>query len=89
MTNPNTMGEAIACPHCGGTGKLAPEQVTLGAKVLIARRAAGLTQLELAAAAMMSRGQLANIETDRTDVPTKTLMRLADALHVKAGDLLP
>lgn len=57
--------------------------------IIVARKAAGMTQHELAMKAAISRGQLANIETDRTDVPLKTLGRIADALVVSAKDLLP
>lgn len=77
----------MRCPHCEGTGELS--KPTFGAMVIVARNAAGLTQHELAMRAAMSRGQLANIETDRTDVPIKTLQRIADALGVSAKDLLP
>lgn len=62
---------------------------SFGAMIIVARKAAGMTQHELAMRAGISRGQLANIETDRTDVPLKTLGRIADALGVSAKDLLP
>lgn len=48
-----------------------------------------MTQLELASRAAISRAQIANLETDRTDVPVKTLLRIADALGVPARDLMP
>lgn len=77
----------MKCPHCEGTGVLT--EPSFGAMVIAARKAAGLTQHEVAAKAAISRGQLANIETDRTDVPLKTLQRIADALGVSAKDLVP
>ena len=77
----------MKCPHCNGTGELnAPN---FGNLVLAARQASGLTQQEAADRAAVSRGQFANIETGRTDVPIKTLLRIADALGVSAKDLIP
>lgn len=76
----------MKCPYCGGTGELA---ATMGAMIRSARETKGLTQLEIANGAGLSRTQITNIELDRTDVPTKTLMRIAQALGVRAGDLLP
>jgi transcriptional regulator with XRE-family HTH domain len=77
----------MKCPYCNGSGEI--QNPTLGALVRHQREKAGLTQEQASRDAGMSRGQLANIETDRTDVPTKTLLRLADAIGCKAGDLLP
>lgn len=79
----------MKCPHCNGTGTLAPESLTVGAMVLAARRAKGWTQQELSEACGLGRSQIANIEVDRSDIPVKTLRRLAEALGVRAGDLLP
>ena len=76
----------MKCPHCNGSGELA---ATFGALVKQARQAKNLTQQDAAERAGMSRGQLANIETDRTDVPLKTLLRLAEGLGVSAKDLVP
>ena len=76
----------MKCPHCNGTGAIV---AGLGDQVLAARRAKNLTQAELANRAGLGRAQIANIEAGRTDVPTKTLIRIADALGVRAGDLLP
>lgn len=77
----------MKCPHCEGTGVLA--EATFGAMVIQARRASGMTQHELAMKSGLSRGQLANIETDRSDVPLKTLQRIAEALGLAARDLIP
>lgn len=77
----------MKCPHCNGTGQL--EHVTIGSCVLAARRKVGITQQELSEKSGLSRGQIANLETDRTDLSIKALMRVAQALGVPAGDLLP
>ena len=62
---------------------------TVGSCVLAMRRKAGLTQEDLASKSGLSRGQIANLETDRTDLSIKALMRVAEALGVSAGGLLP
>lgn len=77
----------MKCPHCDGTGVL--DAPSFGTLVIAARKASGMTQHELAAKSAISRGQLANIETDRTDVPLKTLQRIADALGISAKELVP
>ncbi len=79
----------MKCPHCNGTGDLTPEQLTVSSMVLAARRAAGLTQMELSEKSGLGRSQIANIEVDRSDIPVKTLRRLAEALGVPAGSLIP
>ncbi len=76
----------MKCPHCNGTGEL---DATFGALVKSKREDAGRTQQSVADAAGMSRAQLANIETDRTDVPLRTLLRIADALGISAKELVP
>ena len=77
----------MKCPHCDGTGVL--DAPTFGALVLAARNARGMTQHELSAQAGLSRGQIANIETGRTDAPLSTLTRIATALGVSMNDLVP
>jgi len=77
----------MLCPYCNGTGHLAAP--TLGACLRAARNGAGLSQEQLAQAAMISRAQVANIEADRSDVPFRTLLRLADSLNVSVRDLVP
>lgn len=76
----------MKCPYCSGTGDL---PATFGALVLKARKDAGMTQAELAPLVGVTRAHIANIETDRTDVPLTTLMKLAQALSVKPKDLVP
>lgn len=64
-------------------------QATFGALVRNARMAKGITQAELSAAVGVTRSHIANIETDRTDVPITTLLRIAQALSIDPGELLP
>lgn len=77
----------MKCPHCDGSGELADPG--LGALMLARRKKLGLTQAEVAGASGLGRAQIANIEGGRTDVPTKTLIRIAEALKCRPGDLLP
>lgn len=77
----------MKCPHCNGTGEL--EVFGIGDLVKARRKAAGMTQEELSGRTSISRAQIANIEAGRSDIPVKTLMRLADGIGCKAGDLLP
>lgn len=77
----------MKCPHCDGTGQLSDPDV--GAFVLATRKRKGLTQLELSEACGLSRGQIANLETGRTDLSIKALYRVAKALDVQPRELLP
>lgn len=79
----------MKCPHCDGTGELKPSEVTVGAMVLSFRKSVGMTQQELSAKCSLSRAQIANLEAGRTDIPTLTLRRIADALGCSAKDLMP
>ncbi len=76
----------MKCPHCNGTGEMS---ATMGALIKARREELNRTQLVVSERAGVSRAQLANIESDRTDVPVKTLQRIADALEVSAKDLIP
>ena len=80
---------SMSCPHCGGTGKLMGEQITVGALILATRKAKDLTQADLAQRIGISRTQIANIEIGRSDLPIKTLARFAEALGVSMKDLVP
>lgn len=75
------------CPHCDGTGKLA--SVTVGDLIVTRRKQLGFTQEVLSKAVGLSRGQIANIEVGRTDMPLKTLARFAEALDCTMKDLVP
>lgn len=77
------------CPYCNGTGKLEHGEVTFGSLILAQRRLRGWSQEELAAEVGFSRGQVANIETNRTDIPLKTLARYATAFGCSMKDLVP
>lgn len=77
----------MKCPHCNGTGELAV--FGIGDLVKAHRQGAKLTQEELSERAGLSRAQIANIEAGRSDIPVKTLMRLAEGIGCKAGELLP
>ena len=61
----------------------------LGALIKRARRDAGLTQEQLAAQCGTSRGSIANIELGDQAPPPYRLVRIALALSVEAGELLP
>ncbi len=76
----------MKCPYCNGTGEVT---ATVGALVAHRRKYLELSQEEASRKAGISRGQLANIETDRCDIPLKTLYRLADALESDVRDLWP
>ena len=79
----------IKCPRCGGTGRLAVERTTVGDMILARRQASGMTQEELCKKVMLSRAQIANVESGRSDMPLKTLQRFADALECSPRDLIP
>ena len=52
------------------------------------RRAAGMTQAELAAAAGLSRSYLSEVECGRESISLERAARLADALECRLADLL-
>ncbi len=60
----------------------------LAQNVTSARRRAGMTQLELAKAAELSRATVHLVEAGICDPRLSTITRLADALRVNAWDLL-
>ena len=60
-----------------------------GAHLRRLRSEAELTQEELAEAARLSRPSIVNIEAGRQGVTLATLYRLADALGLEPGQLLP
>ena len=79
----------MKCPYCAGSGTIADKDVHVGQLVLAARLKSGITQAELAAQAGISRGQIANLETGRTDASIQLLKRVAAALSVSMKDLVP
>ena len=77
----------MKCPYCNGTGELIDPQV--GALILHVRLSKGMTQEQVSIGASLARSQIANIESGRSDVPTKTLARIAQTLGVSMKDLVP
>jgi transcriptional regulator with XRE-family HTH domain len=77
----------MKCPYCNGTGDLINPEV--GALILLARQAKGMTQEQLGIGSSLSRAQIANIELGKSDVPTRTLARIAQTLGVSMKDLVP
>ena len=83
------MSDSVLCPRCGGTGKVQQDAVHIGDLVASFRRAKNMTQEKLSQDAGISRGQLANLETGRTDPSLALLRRLANALGCSTKDLVP
>lgn len=79
----------MKCPMCEGSGEMSAEHWTIGTSILATRRAKGLTQEQLSALVGITRPQIANIETGRSDMPTEMLLRFAKALGVRPAELLP
>lgn len=52
------------------------------------RKINGLTQVKLAQKANVSRSVIARYETDRTELSTKNLMKIADALDCTMEDIV-
>ena len=61
---------------------LNPELVRVGATIREMRQMCGLTQEDLARAALISRPYLANIESGRSKPSRRAVARIAAALHV-------
>ena len=55
----------------------------------LAREIAGLTQGDLASRVGIGRTQIVNLEAGRSDTGVTTLVRIARAIGIKAGRLLP
>lgn len=86
---PKKTGLSMKCPHCDGTGQMPMERADFGTMLLARRRAAGLTQDELAKKILKSRAQIANLEGGRGDPSMKTVRAIAEALGCSARDLIP
>lgn len=89
MAKKNGAEPSIQCPHCDGTGRLVIARTTAGDMILARRKASGMTQEELCKKVMLSRAQIANVESGRSDIPLKTLQRFADAFGCSPRDLIP
>ncbi len=62
--------------------------MSLGAELRSARRAAGMTQEQLASTARVDRGYISEIENDHQSPTVDMLRRLCDALGVRASTIL-
>ncbi len=62
--------------------------MNLGWKISQYRNSKGWSQAELAAKAGIAQANLSNIEKGKRDVTVSTLLRVADALEIKAAELL-
>ena len=79
----------MKCPHCNGTGEIGAGDIHVGHLILERRKFAGLTQEELGRLVGISRAQIANVESGRTETSIKALRRFADALNCSMKDLVP
>jgi len=64
-------------------------QGILGGRIKVQRRKAGLTQVQLSELVEISRTALANIEVGNQRTSVFLLARLAEALKISPGDLIP
>jgi XRE family aerobic/anaerobic benzoate catabolism transcriptional regulator len=62
--------------------------IRLGKKIRDIRRARGWRQIDLAAHAELSKTHVCELETGKREVGLNTLERIADALEVKASEML-
>lgn len=60
----------------------------VGAKIRARRQELQLTQQELAAAVLLNRTSITNIEAGRQALSVASLLSIADALSTEPGDLL-
>lgn len=77
------------CPHCHGTGVVAPS--TMGGRIRLLRLKAGLTQAELAAqtGSLISAKNLGGVEQDSNQNPPLAALRaIAKVFGVTVGYLL-
>ena len=84
-----SVDHTMKCPRCGGTGEITLRGLRVGDLILAVRTEKGMTQQDLSAKAGIARSQIANVETGRSDMPLKTLARVAAALGVRTRDLVP
>lgn len=81
-------GTDIPCPRCNGTGKIPPASVSIGDRVRALRSHAGELQEQTSIKLQISRGQLANIEGDRSRPGIELLVSLANHFGVSVDYLL-
>ena len=82
------MGE-VCCPTCKGTGKIPSNMKHPGMAIMGARIAMGKTQQECASAIGISRPQLANIETGRSNVGLDMIRPFAKYFGLEIEELIP
>lgn len=73
----------------GEVRRLPPERAAFAANLHRARRAAGLTQAELAERSGVAQSHISQLETGLWEPRLGTIMALAAALGVEPGSLLP
>lgn len=73
------------CPYCRGTGKMSPSPAT---RIVALRQQHKLNQSEFANMIGISRGQIANMESGRTNFSTDLYIRISDKFGVSIDWLL-
>lgn len=81
-------GLPVPCPRCDGTGKINPDEISIGDRFRACRSKLGLTQAEMAARIGISRSRWANIETSGGQPGLELLAKTADLLCVSTDYLL-
>lgn len=79
----------VTCPVCRGTGKIPGETRHPGLTVAGARIAMGKTQEECAKEIGISRPQLANIESGRSNIGLDMIRPFAAFFDLKIEELVP
>lgn len=82
------MGDVI-CPACRGTGKIPAEARHPGMAVAGARIAMGKTQEECAKEIGVTRPQLANIESGRSNIGLDKIRPFAAFFDLELEELIP
>ena len=68
---------------------IAPELAAFAKKLISARKAAGLTQVQLSKASGLSQSHISKLERGEWEPRLFTIMSLAAALDVPPADLIP
>lgn len=89
MSGAGKVKVTMKCPHCDGKGEIDISTATVGDMILSKRKGKGWTQQNLCERVGMSRAQIANIESGRSDMPLKTLWRFAEAFGCRMSELVP
>lgn len=69
--------------------KITQKDIALGKRIRRLRKAAGLTQEQLAEKVRVSTTHIGLVETGKRRISLQALQRVASALGVKTGELLP